>query len=163
MTDPVSVPLSRLRVMPPQGAPCLKAPEGAGIPSMIRDGEPLLFVRGEHRGETGASWAVVLHGDTVEWLPARAVTLDLTAPAASRIDGATVAATMLAEAAGLDVSRGVCWFADRDDPFDKGRGAVVIRTATGSAIRRYSERTDATDPRAILAAVLVAVLGVDRE
>ena len=75
-----AVPLDRLRAMPPVGAPCIKTPEGAGIPSMIRDGEALLFVRGEQRGETGASWAVVLHGDTVEWLPARAVALDLSAP-----------------------------------------------------------------------------------
>ena len=154
-----SVLLSRLRVMPPQGAPCLKMPEGAGIPSMIRDGESLLFVRGEHRGETGASWAVVLHGDTVEWLPARAVALDLSVPTTDRADGADVAARMLAQAAGLDVSRGVTWLCDRTDPLDRGRAAVEIRNGMGSAIRRYSAPTDATDPRDILAAVLLAVLG----
>ena len=151
MTDPVSVPLSRLRVMPPQGA-------------------PVLWTRGDGSLRIGLHLTrdTVIALDSTGWVRMAelgdrerdSLALDLSAPTTSRIDGATVAATMLAEAAGLDVSRGVCWSADRDDPFDKGRGAVVIRAATGSAIRRYSEITDATDPRAILAAVLVAVLGV---
>ena len=102
-------------------------------------------------------------GPVIDADPIAALALDLTAPTTSRIDGATVAATMLAESARMDVSRGVGWSADRDDPFDQGRGSVVIRAETGNAIRRYSDPTDATDPRAILAAVLVAVLGVDRE
>lgn len=153
----VSVPLSRLRVMPPVGAPCLKAPEGAGIPSMIRDGEALLFVRGEQRGETGASWAVVLHGDTVEWLPARAVALDLSAPTSARIDGATVAATMLAGAAGVDAENGMSWDVDHHD----GVCAVVLYVG-GADMWSHALDVDLED-REALAAVLVAVLGVDRE
>ena len=150
MSDPVSVPLSRLRVMPPQGAPVVHPKYGRGVILDPSDAEcPAIFER-----TAKTLWS------RQDLRDAPGLALDLSAPTTARIDGATVAATLLAEAVGLDVSRGVCWSADRDDPFDKGRGAVVIRAATGSAIRRYSEPTDATNPRAILAAVLVAVLGV---
>jgi len=142
----VSVPLSRLRVMPHVGAPVLVAPGIRGVLCEVLPQDGLAV----YCADTGETF-VHVRGF---------VALDISAPTSASIDGATVAATMLAEAAGLDVSWGVCWSADRDDPFDRGRAAVTIRAATGSAIRRYSERTDATDPRAILAAVLVAVLGV---
>lgn len=139
----IAVPLARLRVMPPMGAPVL-----VGGESYVFDCAEAGRLRVSCRNWSARSAPVAL------------VDLDLSAPTTARIDGATVAATMLAEAAGLDVSQGVVWSADSDDPFGWGRGAVIVRAATGSAIRRYSEPTDATDPREILAAVLVAVLGV---
>lgn len=149
----VSVPLSRLRVMPKAGSPAIL--EG------IRPGFILhhytydvMFVGIMAHPSGGVTYT------EPATVPRSALSLDLSAPTTSRIDGATVAATMLAEAAGLDVSRGVCWSADRYDPLDKGRAAVTVRATTGSAIRCYSDPTDATDSRAILAEVLVAVLGV---
>ncbi len=138
-----AAPLSALRVMPPRGAP------------LLRDGKPCVYMNHIRRNLHRICEA---HGTVACGVDALA--LDLSIPTNDRIDGADVAARILAQAAGLDVSRGVCWSADRDDPLDRGRGAVVVRAATGSAIRRYSDPTDATDPRDILAAVLLAVLGV---
>lgn len=146
MTDPVSVPLSRLRVMPPMGAPVLVDPGIRGVlcEALPQDGFAV------YCGDTGDTF-VHVRGF---------VALDLTAPTTSRIDGATVAATMLAEAAGLDVSWGVKWSAVH------ANGVGVAGIVTSSPEGRHGSatfphvRTDATDPRAILAAVLVAVLGV---
>ena len=103
MTDPVSVPLSRLRVMPPAGSPAIL--EG------IRPGfilhhytNDVMFVGIMPHPLGGVTYT------EPATVPRSALTFDLTAPTTSRIDGANIAATMLAQAAGLDVSRGVRWW-----------------------------------------------------
>ena len=152
MTDPVSVPLSRLRVMPKAGSPAIL--EG------IRPGfilhhytQDVMFVGIMAHPSGGVTYT---EPTTV---PRSALALDLSAPITARIDGATVAATMLAEAAGLDVSRGVTWETARDDWRSADYAMLKILVGGGQAIL-CRERTLSDDPRAILAAALVAVLGV---
>ncbi len=144
MTDPVSVPLSRLRVMPKAGSPALVTP-----------GTRAIIVGYASSGD--AEYYCVDTGDVFQ-MSCKHVALDLTAPTTSRIDGATVAATMLAEAAGLDVSRGVTWRAWRNSA--RVNASVEIRA--GKRSRTFKGYCFSDDPRDILAAVLLAVLGVDR-
>ena len=90
----VSVPLSRLRVMPKAGSPAIL--EG------IRPGfilhhytQDVMFVGIMAHPSGGVTYT---EPTTV---PRSALAIDLSAPTSARIDGATVAATMLAEAAGV--------------------------------------------------------------
>lgn len=139
----VSVPLYRLRVMPPQGAP------------VVRNGRVGILCG----ASLNPQWVRVAYigGPVIDADPIAALALDLTAPTTSRIDGATVAATMLAEAAGVDAENGVSWDVDHYD----GVCAVVLYVC---GIDMWSHALDVDlEGREALAAVLVAVLGVDRE
>lgn len=133
-----AVPLSRLRVMPPQGAPVLHGSK-AGI---LCPATP------------NPQWVNFVHVDTLAMCSVRIehVALDLSAPTTDRIDGADVAARMLAQAAGLDVSQGVTWGASAN-----AGGNVYVDTPDGC--HAWNVSADAADPRDILAAVLLAVLG----
>lgn len=148
-----ALPLSKLRVMPHDGSPVIVHGPWEHVPH---------FLLRDHKDGIVSVSAQGLGSRDVD---ARGVSLDLTAPTTPRIDGASVAATMLAEAAGLDVSYGVTWEAYPCAP-GSVRVTVSARDPEGypatSMFPRFPDNCEssATDPRDILAAVLLAVLGV---
>lgn len=148
-----AVPLDRLRVMPPVGA-------------------PIVWTRGNGSSRAGLylTQDTVVALDVHGWLrmtelgDAERATLaiDLSAPTTPRIDGADVAAGMLYAASGRGPAFNVRWSAHAAH----GMALVWVEGQhAGAGLSRVTWEsptidTDATDPREILAAVLVAVLGV---
>lgn len=136
-----AVTLNRLKVDPPRGSPVIDPKTG-------RQG----ILRHARAVRVTVLWDDCDH----EQFAMRAdVALDLTTRV-GRIDGATIAATMLAESARLDVSRGVTWDAERIC----GEAHVRIRDGHGRWHGIDGPTTGDVDPRALLAAVLVATLEV---
>lgn len=145
----ICVPLSKLKVMPRVGSPAIYDDQPWTIAGML-DNE-VWIVASDGSGRT--RYVDIVH-----------VALDLSEPITARIDGATVAATMLAEKAELNVSQGVTWEASRGT--EDVRVSISARDPVGYPAAALFPRwpavvfSDATEPREILAAVLLAALGV---
>jgi len=147
-----AVLLSRLRVMPPVGSP-VTWPRSNG------ERRVGLYVSRE-TAITPDGWIRMTELADSE---RDTLALDLSAPTTDRLDGADVAARMLAQHAGLDVSRGVCWETSRGS----AHVSVYVHACDSNGYPAAAQfprwpavfESDATDPRDILAAVLVAALG----
>lgn len=137
----ITILLSKLKVKLPAGAPVIYDDRPWTVANTFDD----------------EIWIVASDGSGCSrYVDAARVSLDLTTPAIPRVDGATVAATKLAEAAGLDVSQGVTWQAERIE----GEAHVRILDTRGCWHGIDGPKTSVTEPRDILAVVFLAVLGV---
>ena len=138
------VRLSSLRVTPPKGAPvyCERDDfEGVVVYAELAPPHGRVQVASTE-GDGG------VHTDDGSWF------LDLRKPSPGGLDGADVAARMLAEAADLFVEGGVRWHHRR-----LLNGEAYVGISAGGGIRFYDVAGTIEDDREALATVVLACLG----
>ena len=157
----IQIALSQLRVMPPTGSPVVHPDGRVGVLVPTEQG---LCVRARYTECDPGGLVLYLSDELSDW------SLDLSEPSTARIDGATVAATMLAEAVDLDVSRGVVWWTSKDGShlprlcLDTRRGTAFFDASPVPGPPYVHVPALASlvgpEPIAILATVVRSVLGV---